>query len=476
MKKRKISFLIILTVILSGVLAYGNSGPVTWFQYPGISMITIDEDTPITVLKEDLHFDFSEEERNDYSLIGKVSAKYRMKNTGEESINSRMVFPFIKNLWGVEKDQIEVFLDGNPIDYKIYYGETVSTISSGGEFEESIELQDILKSITDEKYSPKNFNYEEKGTLYRIHLETDRDESMHVEAYFTTEMGSSRILAKGNNSYAYYNERNEFSVGTWLYEEKRIMEIFSFDEDLNIKIRGFQNGASDAEEATDFRYEIEEVEMDIEHYLFDFIATDTDIYSNIYVPEDKNVYYKALDQALERELFISEDHISSLLIASRYVLIAYEVPFEALEEKTVEVRYPTLGSMDKRETVEPTYTYNYFLHPAKYWKEFHDLTIRITPSKDYPYVLKSNLPLIKETDGTYVGTFETLPTEDLSFTLYEKEEITTSEKIKNTLDKNIYLLLFIGLPLLVILSLVVLGLMVIKVVQLHIKNKSFNRL
>lgn len=475
MKKQKISSLIILAVILSGVLAYGNSGPVTWFQYPGISMITIDEDTPITVLNEDLHFDFSEEGHDDYSLIGNVSAKYKMKNTAEESINSRMVFPFIKNMWGVEKDQIEVLMDGNPIDYKIYYGETVNSISANGKFDESIELQEILNSVTEEKYTPKNFDYEEKGTLYRIHLEANRDETMHVVANFTTEMGSSRILAKGNNSYA-YNESNEFSVGTWLDKEKRIMEIFSFDEDLTINIIGYQSGHIDADEVTDFKYEIEAIEMAIDHYLIDYIVTDRDVLIGYNIPDDKNVYFKALDQALERERFISEDQISSLLIASRYVLIAYDVSFEALEEKTVEVRYPTLGSMDKRKTVNPTYTYNYFLHPAKYWKDFHDLTIRITPSKDYPYVLQSNLPLMKENDGTYIGTFETLPVEDLSFTLYEKEEITTSEKIRNTLDNNMYLLIFVGFPLFCVLSVVIFGLIVRKLLQLYSKSKRLNRL
>jgi hypothetical protein len=464
MKKWKISIVIMAAVILSGVIAYGNSGPVTWFQYPGISMITIDEDTPITVLNEDLHFDFSEEEQNDFSLIGKVSAKYRMKNTGEESIDSRMVFPFIKNMWGIEKDEIEVLVDGSPIDYKIYYGDSVRSISADGEFEASIELQDILDSVTEERYSPKHFNYEEKGTLYRIHLETDREESFHVVADFTTEMGSSRILVKGNNSYGYDGELNAFSVGTWLGEEKRVMEIFSLDENLEIKIRGTQNAGSDAVEVTDFRYEIEEIEIDIEHYLIDFVDSVIDEYSN--------VYYIALDQALESARFISEDHISSLLNASRYVLIAYEVPFEAQEEKTVEVRYSTLGSMDKRETVKPTYTYNYFLHPAKYWKDFRDLTIRITPSKDYPYVLKSNLPLVREDDGTYIGTFETLPVEDLSFTLFEKEEITSTEKFRNAIDNNMYLLLFVGFALFCILSLVVFGLIVRKLLQLYSKVKK----
>lgn len=466
MKKWRVTMFVILAVMMSTVFAYGNSGPVTWYQYPGISMITIDEDTPVSVLKEDLHFDFSEEKQSDFSLVGKVSAQYRMKNTGDESTVSRMVFPFIKNLWSREDDQIEVLLDGSPISYKIYYGENVMQTSVEDGFQETVELRDILNSVTAEKYIPQNFDYEEKGILYRIHLEKGVEEYMHVDASFTLLENDSRIFAKGNNSYGYDNETNEFVIGTWLDNEKLYMDIYSLDEEMEIDVRGYENGTSDAEEVTDFTYEIEEIEMDIVTYYHDFLASDELMYSSVFIPEDKNIYYEVLDQALERERFVTEDHISSLLSSPRYVLIAYEVPFEAMEEKTVEVRYKTLGSMDRRETVEPTYTYEYFLHPAKYWKDFHDLTIKITPSKSYPYVLESNLELRKEDDGSYVGTFETLPEEDLRFTLYDKEEITTMEKIKGTVARNYYLLIFAGFALLSILVFVMLGLVIRRIIQL----------
>jgi len=465
MKKWRITIFVIMVLMMSTVFAYGNSGPVTWYQYPGISMITIDEDTPITVLKENLHFDFSEEKEDDFSLVGEVSAQYRMKNTGDESAVSRMVFPFIKNLWSREDDQIEVLLDGSPISYEIYYGENVKQTSLDDGFQETVELQDILNSVTEEKYSPQNFDYDEEGILYRIHLETDQEEHIHVDASFTLSENDSRIFAKGNNSYGYDNDINEFVIGTWLDQEMRYMDIFSLDEDLKLDIRGYENGTTDAVEVTDFTYEIEEIEMDVVTYYHDFLVSDELIYSSVYIPEDKNIYYEVLDQALERERLVTEDHISSLLASPRYVLIAYDVPFEAMEEKTVEVRYQTLGSMDRRETVEPTYTYEYFLHPAKFWKDFQDLTIKITPSESYPYVLESNLELKKEDDGTYIGTFETLPEEDLTFTLYDKEEITTVEKIKGTVARNQYLLLFAGFAVVSVLVFVILGLLIRKIIQ-----------
>ena len=78
MKKSKISLLVIMAILMNSIIGYANSGPVTWFQYPDISVVTVDEDTSITVTKEELSFDFSDDTHADYSLEGKVSAKYEM--------------------------------------------------------------------------------------------------------------------------------------------------------------------------------------------------------------------------------------------------------------------------------------------------------------------------------------------------------------------------------------------------------------
>ena len=123
-----------------------------------------------------------------------------------------------------------------------------------------------------------------------------------------------------------------------------------------------RSGGEDAPEVKDFTYEIVEEEMSLGAYYREFLSTDEYISGSVFIPEDHNIYYEVLDEALERERLVTVDQISSLLTKPRYVLIAYEVPFEGLEEKEVEVRYAAMGSMDRRETVKPTYTYEYFLH------------------------------------------------------------------------------------------------------------------
>lgn len=450
---------------INTVKAYGNTGPVIWSQYPDISLMTIDEDTPVKVIKEDLHFDFSENLAIDYSLLGRVSAQYTMENTNEENMVSRMVFPFIRNLWDRDEDQIEVLIDGEQMAYKIYYGKKVEETSSIDQVYEKVELQDILKSVSDKPYAPKNFDYDEKGILYRIRMNVEQDKDLNVEGYFTLQSSDSRILCKGNNSYGYDNVTNEFSFGTWVNKEEGTMEIFSFDEEIEIDMKGFNYVNSDKKEINDFEYDIEEIEMDFGTYYMDFLSNEEVPYSSFYLPEDKKLYDEALDQVLENERFITIDHINGYLSSPRYVLIAYEVPFDGFEKKTVEVRYQTLGSMDRSKTVEPTYTYEYFLHPAKYWKEFHNLTITITPSSTYPYVLDSNLQLDRESDGVYRGNFETLPEEDFSFILYEKEAITTIDKIESVVDRSRYIFYFVGIPVLGLFVFGILGVLSCKMMK-----------
>ncbi|MBO1265477.1 hypothetical protein J3A84_10580 [Proteiniclasticum sp. SCR006] len=465
MKRIAVCLMLFLYLSSSIITVSANSGPVTWYHYPGISMITIDEDSPITVIKEDLHFDFSEEKENDFTRVGKVSARYTMRNTEAESTVSRMVFPFIRNLWNRDEDQVEVLLDGKPVDYEIYYGKEVEEVYSEDQFKEKVELEDILESVTGERYVPVNFHYEEVGHLYRIQLDSDREEDLHVDASFTLSDRDSRLFTRGNNSYGYDNDTNEFVIGTWLGGEHTSMDIFSLDEEMDIEVKGYASGVEDAPEVKDFTYEIVEEEMSLETYYREFLSADEYISGSVFIPEDHNIYYEVLDEALERERLVTVDHISSLLTKPRYVLIAYEVPFEGLEEKEVEVRYAAMGSMDRSETVEPTYTYEYFLHPAKYWKDFQDLTIRVTPSESYPYIIESNLALTREDDGTYIGTFSTLPEEDLRFTLFEKEEITAMDKVKGNLARNTYLLYFGGAALLGLMTLFLAGLLIRRAVN-----------
>ena len=145
-----------------------------------------------------------------------------MRNTEAESTVSRMVFPFIRNLWNRDEDQVEVLLDGKPVDYEIYYGKEVEKVYSEDQFKEKVELEDILESVSGERYVPVNFHYKEVGHLYRNSAGFDRKEDLHVDASFTLSDRDSRLFTRGNNSYGYDNDANEFIIGTWLGGETYI--------------------------------------------------------------------------------------------------------------------------------------------------------------------------------------------------------------------------------------------------------------
>ena len=117
--------------------------------------------------------------------------------------------------------------------------------------------------------------------------------------------------------------------------------------------------------------------------------------------------------------------------------------------------------MDKRETGKPQYSFNYLLNPAGNWAHFANLNIEIMPPLEAPYLIRSNVEFTLREDGMYTAQLANLPEEDLSFTLYENEEITPLDKASGAFQRNfgyftpliigaMVILLFVGLVIIAI--------------------------
>ena len=103
----------------------------------------------------------------------------------------------------------------------------------------------------------------------------------------------------------------------------------------------------------------------------------------------------------------------------------------------------TEGTMDLRNTKEPLYTYDYILNPAKNWKDFKDLNIKIIPPEKAPYVVESTIELNKD-DNIYTAFLENLPEDDFKFTFYYKEKVDFWDKLAGRFDRSIgYIMLFV---------------------------------
>lgn len=110
--------------------------------------------------------------------------------------------------------------------------------------------------------------------------------------------------------------------------------------------------------------------------------------------------------------------------------------------------------MDRTKTTNPLYTFDYILNPAKNWRDFKNLNIKIIPHKKAPHIVKSNIDFTKEKDNVYTATLADLPEEDLSFTLYADEKITLLDKFKGRLQRYLGYFKFFVMPVIIIIGIV----------------------
>jgi len=110
-------------------------------------------------------------------------------------------------------------------------------------------------------------------------------------------------------------------------------------------------------------------------------------------------------------------------------VILFELTFLPSKQHNLLVTYEALPSMkmDERAFYFITTPWHpefiYYLEPAKYWAGFEDLTISIYTPNNFP-LGEINLPEIVEVEsGHYRGHFDTLPDQNLVFSLVDKKDV-----------------------------------------------------
>jgi hypothetical protein len=434
---------VLICIFLFNIIVYANSAPIYMPDYPSIGIFSVDENTPIEVLKENLLFDFTEEDDNTYSPKAKVSATYEMQNSSNEDISVHMAFPFIEKFSEFSPDDIIITANDEIISYDTYLGETIN--NSRNPFQEpentDFNIEKIIKSITDKKYTANNFKENETGKLYRFNV-SSTDDKINFAVSFDFNHEKTKIILNGFNRF----ERNDnnIRIASGVREEET-MEIYVLGEDISFDAKGFTSG--NLEKETDkFEYEIITEEIDVETFLKNY----ADYYLNKYAENHEkmtkgriseiqlyNLYAESLDKYLDRNLGVcTKGDIMSETWATRIITLVYSVNFPQNSKKVISVSYKTKGTMDRRETVEPQFTYDYILNPASNWKGFKNLNIKIITPEEAPYIVNSSIGLNKEDNNVYTAYSEELPEEDFTFTLYSKEKITLVDRIEGYLNRT----------------------------------------
>jgi hypothetical protein len=432
MKKLITSILFLAVMFSFSPIVVANSGPTYWQGYPASEIMAISKNSPITVKNEDLIFDFSEDEESDYTTRGRVTATYKMANPTNETLLVQMAFPFVEKLNGLTREDVVITADDNVLPYEVYIGDAVESYGSPWQEdkETSFDFDSIVHSITQEEYETKSFAENEKGKLYLINVKPTTEQRINLAVDFDFNSEKTKVITNGFNRYERGHEKTK--IAAWC-DEPEVLEIFVLGTDIDFKINGFTDGNL-SEETKFFTYQISTQEVEMKPYLLEYITTNTNAIN-------ENLGYCSFPELLEQAHY------------QRILTLVYDVKFPPNSEKEISVSYMTTGTMDKTKTVKPLYSFNYILNPAKNWAAFNNLNIKIITPKQAPYLLRSSIELVKEADRMYTITLAELPEDDLTFTLYEDEQITVLDKVIGKFQNNygyITLIIIVAIGLIIL--------------------------
>jgi len=418
---------------LSAVL-FANSGPVFWQGYPSSEVMSVAEGSPIRVESENLTFDFSGSEAAGYSVDGKVTAVYEMVNPTAEQQSVQMAFPFVGTLAGLSSEDIAVAADNRILPYVAYPGAVADGHGNptADTKDISFNFADIVGGITNAPYEALNFKENEIGRLYKLDVEPSEDKEINFAVDFTFDNNRTKIITK--NFDRYERDGGKTRIAAWCREPKQF-EICVLGEAIDFGTNAYLDGEL-AEETDLYTCKVTTEEIELKTYIMDYAGMDRGLKNSgrLSVPALYNLYAGVLDRCFTLNAgYSSEYDLMEQRNFERLLTLVYTVEFPPESKREVSVRYKASGTMDRRETSEPIYSYDYILNPAQNWGGFKNLSVKIIPPEETPYIVRSSVDLVREESGIYTAFLESLPEEDLSFALYEKEEITFLDKVAGNL-------------------------------------------
>lgn len=452
---KKLICLALCAIIPGCIPVYANSAPSYWKGHPYSDVLAVQEDSPIIVEREHLTFDFTNAQAGGYgSPRGRVLAEYRMTNPTNDTLSVQMAFPFAANLSNFFADEITVKADGTATSYEIYI-DPRRLDASADDLTGSYQYEfGSIGTISSRELKLPGFDLDSGIKRYRFAASAAEEDHLNLEISYMAQPDRTLLICDGFNGYSYSEE-----TGNRLHSrirESTECEILVLGEDMELS---WEVVTDEGEKAGKDRYELEVFTdfTDPKAYLL------TALRENIYgdagtVISDVQLLNSCLHVVLEENRSAGcamIDDVVSAVSSDRIFTMVYQVEFPPGTSKNVSVGYLTEGTMDRRETVSPKYTYTYLLSPAKNWADFGSLTVEIITPEEAPYIIESSLSLERNGENRYSARLEGLPDSELTFTLYEKETVTLIDKTERILSRAGYLFFFFLPVLIIVLAVIV---------------------
>ena len=375
------------------------------------------EASPVEIKNEVLTVTTSvPEEEYDPSKWGPfVTAEYTFFNPSDEVIDAELFFPF-----GERPD----YQQDLPEDYSVMLGGEAVPVTLRHSFFPADRSFDLVQDITrlrEERQENPVYSPVMMVTVCTFRVSDVDFEKNDPVAAFDMAPRSSEYLIYPDVAGGYWEMDNGMlRVSAWIYENGEEFSLYVFGEPPAVpEWTVYKDGQ--IEDGSEIRGSVELVKQRTIPY-GELVESARDPESDISEIDWYNAVTDMLDWMHEKNdcvgIIGSQETSMTPLESLLMRWYQYELVLQPGEEAVNTVRapiYPTING----EHSDLIYDYTYLLSPAKSWKSFGPLDIRINTSM---YMLESSLEGWTHTDNGYTLSLDGLPDGELEFTLCDSED------------------------------------------------------
>ncbi len=396
----KVLWLLLSINIVFSSINFANSGPMT-IDESSVNGIYSLSDSPAEVTREELTFNFSNQDLL-YTPTCSVTADYHLYNPTDEPLTVQVGFPLTSSFKALES-RSHIEYNQQTIHPDIQVRPQLSTVDSS--------FDEIIRAFN---HQSNTYDALQSKSIERYEIQTDLDQLADGESItiYVHSPQIDSILSKGSRSSGFQDDTFFFSYDQ--YSRHHYFYVIGGPTD-NLTFEYTQHNKI-VDHASSIDYVHSPVTLD------DFTA---DLLSEIDHPRpfsDKDLVNLAFDsfdyyrRSKAGELIFNLDEIMLSPYQWYLMMYTYHIELEPHSENNMVISYDMNGLMDQSETQYPLYTYEYYLDPASHWSDFNDLTIKIIPPDESPYITNSNITF-NQNESYYEAHFDNIPDEKLTFTL-----------------------------------------------------------
>ena len=365
----------------------------------------------VSVKSETLTFDISSAGLKDYNYgkksAGTVTASYELFNEGETAAKVGLLFPLGQSGYEEEKlsDAYAVKRNGEDVEKKIRH----SFKWSGEDFDLEKDCKSLYDGYKeDEFYSPELKVYKREYSV----AGTDFENAVFgCSVSKSAERGIMADILRYESSYGetrFYGrvKENKFTI-YFLGEDKA---------DFHLKINIYKSFEIENEKPTGAVV----TPLSVEETTFGEMVEQSRISAKAAEVTKEDWYNAVISYLYASGRSLTEPYFD----AAAYNLLRwyeYELDFAAGETLVNEVTAPLYPAVDAWYSPHK-YIFVYLLSPAKTWKSFKNLTVKINTDM---YLTEGDISFagqsLTKSDSGYEAKFEVLPESELVFTLCASE-------------------------------------------------------